>query len=216
MQTDSMPTHSIPTKQLCLAISGASGFVYALRLIECLTDAGVGLHLLISDAAREVARLEMQWPIDEGAVAQKQALIERLNLSAEAQALLHIYDKKDWRSPVASGSAPIDGMIICPCSTGTLAAVANGMSTNLIERAATVCLKEHRRLVIVPRETPVSAIQLEHMHKLAQLGVRILPASPGFYHQPTSIEDLIDFMVARILQQFDLPQDLIKPWGSQD
>ncbi|CAA0120562.1 Flavin prenyltransferase UbiX [BD1-7 clade bacterium] len=202
-------------KELIVAISGASGFGYALRLVECLLGAGVRVHLLVSDAAREVSRLEMDWPLPEGHEPLKQALVERLALNESHAQNLCLYDKRDWTSPVASGSAPIDGMIICPCSTGTLAAVANGMSTNLIERAATVCLKEHRRMVIVPRETPVSAIQLEHMHKLAQLGVRVLPASPGFYHKPESVDDLIDFIVARILQQVDLPQDLIKPWGSQ-
>jgi 4-hydroxy-3-polyprenylbenzoate decarboxylase len=104
-------------------------------------------------------------------------------------------------------------MVICPCSTGTLSAVANGASDNLIERGATVCLKEHRKLLIVPRETPVSAIQLEHMHKLACLGVRILPASPGFYHKPQTINDLVDFVVSRILQQLDINNTLVVAWG---
>ena len=125
------------------------------------------------------------------------------------------YSKKDWSSPVASGSAPIESMVVCPCSTGTLAAIATGQSNNLIDRAATVMLKESRRLLIVPRETPVSAIQLEHMLKLAQMSVRIIPASPGFYHKPESVADMVDFMVARILQQLDLPHELISAWGME-
>lgn len=104
-------------------------------------------------------------------------------------------------------------MVVCPCSTGTLSAIANGNSNNLLERAATVSLKEHRRLVLVPREMPMSAIQFEHMHKLASIGVRVMPASPGFYNKPKTVEDIIDFVVARILQQLDLPQTLVPQWG---
>ena len=201
-------------KTVCLAVTGASGFVYALRLLQCLLEHGCKVHLLMSEAAGEVARLEHNFPLEKTPAALKEQLLAHLELNHAADQL-RVYGKKDWLSPVAFGSAQIDAMVVCPCSTGTLSAIANGASNNLIERAATVALKEHRRLVVVPRETPVSAIQLEHMHKLALMGVRILPASPGFYHQPKSIDDLVDFMVARILQQLDLPHTLVPAWGSE-
>ncbi len=197
-------------KSVCLAISGASGFQYGVRLLQCLLEQDLNVHLIISDAAKEVARLECGYEIPLMASAQP-GFFRQLTRSDKGS--LYCYEQKDWLSPVASGSAQIDAMVVCPCSTGTLSAIANGASDNLIERAATVFLKEHRRLLIVPREMPVSAIQLEHMHKLACLGVRILPASPGFYHKPQTIADLVDFVVARILQQLDIPHELIPQWG---
>lgn len=202
------------SKTICLAISGASGFPYAQRLLQCLLQSGCQVHLLISEAAREVARLEMDLQLPESALALRDFFLESLNVDIhKSGANLYCYEAKDWLSPVASGSAPIDAMVVCPCSTGTLASIATGQSNNLIERAATVTLKESRRMVIVPRETPVSAIQLEHMLKLSQMGVRIVPASPGFYQKPKSIADLIDFMVARILQQLDMQHNLFPQWG---
>lgn len=203
----------MPEKIVCLAISGASGFQYAVRLLECLLEQGATVHLVVSDAAREVARLECAYQIP--LLANDQPAFFR-NLTGKRGGILHAYEQRDWLSPIASGSARMDAMVVCPCSTGTLSAIANGASDNLVERGATVCLKEHRRLLIVPREMPVSAIQLEHMHKLACLGVRILPASPGFYHKPQTINDLIDFVVARILQQLDMPQALVSQWGVED
>jgi 4-hydroxy-3-polyprenylbenzoate decarboxylase len=197
-------------KTICLAISGASGFQYAVRLLQCLLEQDITVHLVVSDAAKEVARLECGYQIPQTISAYPDFFRE---LAGTSKGTLYAYEQKDWSSPVASGSANINAMVVCPCSTGTLSSIANGNSDNLIERGATVCLKEHRRLVIVPREMPVSAIQLEHMHKLACLGVRVLPASPGFYHKPQSINDLIDFVVARILQQLDLPHDLVPQWG---
>jgi 4-hydroxy-3-polyprenylbenzoate decarboxylase len=200
----------MPEKTVCLAISGASGFQYAVRLLQCLLEQNATVHLVISDAAKEVARLECGYEIP--LLAHAQPAFFRALIDCQ-KGILHAYEQKDWLSPIASGSARMDAMVVCPCSTGTLSAIANGASDNLIERGATVCLKEHRRLLIVPREMPVSAIQLEHMHKLACLGVRMLPASPGFYHKPQTINDLIDFVVARILQQLDMPQDLVPQWG---
>lgn len=198
---------------ICLAITGASGFVYGLRLLQVLLQQNKEVHLLLSDAAREVARLEHDMVLASDADSLIAQLGEQLQVSTER---LFCYEKTDWLSPVASGSAAIDAMVICPCSTGTLAAVANGMSNNLIERAATVALKERRPLILLPREMPLSAIQLELMHKLAMMNVAILPASPGFYHKPQSIEDMVDFVVARILQQLNLPQQLMSPWGQQE
>ena len=203
-----------PAKTICLAISGASGFPYAQRLLQCLLQAGCSVHLLISDAAKEVARLEMDMQLPASAADTRQFFLELLNVDVETtQAQLHCYESRDWLSPVASGSAHMDAMVVCPCSTGTLASIATGQSNNLIQRAATVTLKESRRLIIVPRETPVSSIQLEHMLKLSQMGVRIVPASPGFYQKPQSVNDLVDFIVARILQQLDMPHDLLPQWG---
>ncbi|NRB37562.1 MAG: UbiX family flavin prenyltransferase [Pseudomonadales bacterium] len=204
------------TKTICLAISGASGFPYAQRLLQCLLQKGCRVHLLISDAAREVARLEMGLQLPEDVETLRDFLLNLLDIDLQqTNAQLHCYTSRDWLSPVASGSAHMDAMVVCPCSTGTLAAIATGQSHNLIQRAATVTLKESRRLIIMPRETPVSAIQLEHMLKLSQLGVRIVPASPGFYQQPKTVADLIDFMVARLLQQLDIPHDLLPQWGME-
>ena len=200
-------------KSICLAITGASGFQYAEKLLSALLHQECQVHLLVSDAAREVARLESDILLPDTAEELCAYFLDKSKV--EQRDLLTCYEKRDWLSPVASGSSNIDAMVICPCSTGTLASVANGQSNNLIERAATVFLKEYKRMIIVPRETPVSAIQLEHQLKLAQLGVRILPASPGFYHKPQSIDDLINFMVARILQHLDLPHDLVPQWGME-
>ena len=124
-----------------------------------------------------------------------------------------MFGKQDWMSPVASGSGAPSAMVVCPCSTGTLSAIACGASNNLIERAADVALKERRQLILVPRESPYSTIHLENMLRLSQMGAVILPASPGFYHQPQSIDDLVDFVVARILNQLGIVQELLKRWG---
>lgn len=199
-------------RSVCLAMTGASGFQYGLRLLEQLLLQECVVHLLISDAAREVARLENELELTGDPQKLKQQLLQ---LVKTTKGELFVYGKKDWLSPVASGSANIDAMVVCPCSTGSLSAIANGHSNNLIERAATVTLKERRQMILLTREMPLSAIQLEHMHKLALMGVCVMPASPGFYHQPKSISDLIDFVVARVLQQLGLTQQLITPWGSE-
>jgi 4-hydroxy-3-polyprenylbenzoate decarboxylase len=124
-----------------------------------------------------------------------------------------VFGKEQWFSPVASGSAAPKKMVVCPCSTGTLAAISQGMSDNLIERAADVVIKERGQLIMVPRETPFSAIHLQNMLTLAQMGVTIMPAAPGFYHQPTSINDLIDFMVGRLLDHLSIDQSIMPRWG---
>ena len=209
------------TKHYCVAITGASGFIYAKRLLQCLLRQPIVVHLLISEAAREVARLEhnLVLPVTEAEENNDDydaALMQFFEPNhAEVKARLKCWMKTDWLSPVASGSHPLEAMVVCPCSTGTLAAIANGLSNNLIERAATVCLKEHRRLVLLPREMPMGTIQLEHMHKLSQLGVRILPASPGFYQKPQSIDDLVDFVVHRILSQIGIDNTLLPQWGAE-
>jgi 4-hydroxy-3-polyprenylbenzoate decarboxylase len=137
--------------------------------------------------------------------------LQRRTGASEGQ--LAVFGREEWFAPVASGSNPADAMVVCPCSMGTLAAIAQGMSDNLIERAADVSIKEGRKLILVPRETPFSVIHLENMLKLARLGVVILPPSPGFYTHPSTIEDMVDFVVARILDQLRVPNSLMPRWG---
>jgi flavin prenyltransferase len=200
------------TRRITLAITGASGAPYALRLLQQLCQQQVEVSLLISSAAKVVLATEadLQLPSKPEAIAA--TLAEHLGVDA---ALIKAYGKEEWFSPVASGSAAPKQMVILPCSSGTLAAVACGMSDNLIERAADVIIKERGQLIMVPREMPLSAIHLEHMLKLAQLGVTIMPAAPGFYHQPQQISDLVDFVVARILDHLNLDQQLVGRWGYQ-
>ncbi len=201
---------SSPPQEVTLAITGASGFPYAWRLIGCLVDAGAQVHLMVSRAARVVAATESGIKLK----AQPRTLSEQIgeHFSA-APGQIQAYGEEDWFSPVASGSGAPTTMVICPCSTGTLSAVAQGASNNLIERAADVVLKERKQLILVPRETPFSTLHLENMLRLSRMGVTILPAAPGFYHQPRSIEDMVDFIVARILTHMGFSQELIPRWG---
>ncbi|WKE66297.1 UbiX family flavin prenyltransferase [Gallaecimonas kandeliae] len=198
------------TKALTLAITGASGAPYALRLIECVLAAGWQLHLLISSAAKVVLATETDLKIPAKPEGAEAFLTEHFQARPGQ---LKVYGKDDWFSPVASGSAAPKQMVVLPCSTGTLSAIAQGASDNLIERAADVVLKEQGKLILVPRETPLSAIHLENMLKLARLGVCIMPAAPGFYHEPKEIKDLVDFMVARILDHIGIEQGLVPRWG---
>ncbi|MGB5853731.1 MAG: flavin prenyltransferase UbiX [Oceanisphaera sp.] len=196
--------------QITLALSGASGAPYALVLLERLLGSGLQVHLLVSSAARVVMAAEQneQWPAKPEALAA--LLSERYQAKPEQ---LKVYGKEEWFSPVASGSGAPRRMVICPCSMGTIASIAMGISDNLIERAADVVIKEKGQLIVVPRESPYSALHLENMLKLANLGVTIMPASPGFYHQPKTINDLVNFMVARILDHLDLDHTLVSRWG---
>lgn len=195
---------------ITLAITGASGAPYAVRLLECLLKQQQQVHLLMSSAARVVFATELDWQLPAAPQAMAEALQQRFQVTAEQ---LKVYGKEEWFSPVASGSAAPARMVVCPCSTGTLSAIAAGASDNLIERAADVVIKERGQLLVVPREMPLSAIHLENMLKLARLGVTIMPAAPGFYHEPKSIDDLVDFVVARILDHLQLEQDLQPRWG---
>ena len=197
-------------RRITLGISGASGAQYALRLLELLLAANVQVYLLISDAAKVVMATETdeQWPADN------QTLQAYLTAKYQAQpAQLQVPGNKDWFSPVASGSGAPKQMVICPCSMGTVAAIAQGSSNNLLQRAADVVLKERGQLLLVPRETPLSPIHLENMLKLSRLGVTIMPAAPGFYRKPQSLDDLIDLMVARILDHLEVEQDIYRGWG---
>lgn len=201
--------------RITLAITGASGAPYALRLLECLVAQKQQVMVLISSAAKVVFATEENIQIPSGTERAAEFLRTRLQQQGieVAEEQIQVFGKQEWFSPVASGSAAPKRMVICPCSTGTLSAVATGASDNLIERAADVVLKERGQLILVPREMPLHAIHLEHMLKLAQMGATIMPASPGFYHQPQSIDDLINFVVARILDHLDLDQSLIGRWG---
>ena len=200
-------------KTICLALTGASGMPYGLRLLDCLLAAGCKVQLLYSQAAQVVARQEMAVDLPSRPSEAKAALLARFPHADPDK--LAVYGREEWFAPVASGSNPPDAMIICPCSMGTLAAIAQGLADNLIERAADVVLKEGRKLVLVPRETPFSAIHLENMLRLSRAGAVILPPSPGFYQHPQSVQDIVDFVVARVLDQIGVPHALMQRWGEE-
>ncbi len=193
-----------------VALTGASGAQYGLRLIDVLAAAGHEVWVMISKAAHMVIATETEISLPAQPQRLAAALVER---SGAQTGQIHCFGREDWMAPVASGSGSPSAMVICPCSTGTLSSVATGASNNLIERAADVAIKERRTLVMVPRESPFSPIHLEHMLTLSRMGVVILPAAPGFYHQPSCIEDLIDFIVARILNQLQISHNLMPRWG---
>ncbi|WP_191090341.1 flavin prenyltransferase UbiX [Dechloromonas sp. CZR5] len=198
-------------KTICLALTGASGMPYGLRLLDCLLAAGCKVQLLYSQAAQVVAKQEMDVDLPSRPADARAALLARFP-SADPENLA-VYGREEWFAPVASGSNPPDAMIVCPCSMGTLAAVAQGLADNLIERAADVVLKEGRKLILVPRETPFSAIHLDNMLRLSRAGAVILPPSPGFYQHPQSVQDIVDFVVARVLDQVAVPHTLMQRWG---
>ena len=188
-----------------LAITGASGAVYATRLLEVLTHSGRQVHLLISPSGAAVLKQELD----------KSVSLERFephSLITTAERITY-HHHTDFMAPLASGSFLTGGMVVCPCSGSTLSAIAQGASNNLIHRAADVHLKERRKLILVPRETPLSIIQLDNMRKAAEAGAVILPAMPGWYHGVQSVQDLIDFVVARILDQLGVEHDLMRRWG---
>jgi 4-hydroxy-3-polyprenylbenzoate decarboxylase len=198
---------------ITLAFTGASGMPYGMRLLECLLKSGQSVYLLYSQAAQIVAQQEMGLALSSRTSEVAMQLSEKFGTPPQQ---LRVFGREEWMAPVASGSNPADAMVVCPCTMGTLAAIAQGLSDNLIERAADVMLKENRKLILVPRETPFSAIHLEHMLKLARLGCVILPANPGFYHQPQSVQDIVDFIVARILDHLSIPHQLMPRWGEPD
>ncbi len=197
-------------RPVVVAWTGASGMIYGLRLVQCLLEAGEEVWLLYSRAAQVVLAMENDLELPGQAEAAAEVLRGRW---AGAPGRLRVFGREQWSAPVASGSARARAMVICPCTTGTLAAVAAGQSDSLLERAADVMLKEGRRLILVPRETPLSVIHLENMLRLARAGAVILPANPGFYHRPAGLEGLADFIVARILDQLEIAHDLVPRWG---
>jgi 4-hydroxy-3-polyprenylbenzoate decarboxylase len=198
---------------ICLAFTGASGMPYGVRLLECLLAAGCRVQLLYSQVAQIVAKQEMGLDLPARASDARRCLDERF---PALPGRLEVYGREEWFAPLASGSNPPGAMVICPCSMGTLAAVAHGLASKLIERAADVVLKEGRKLILVPRETPLSVIHLENMLRLSRAGAVILPPSPGFYHHPKLVEDLVDFVVARILDQLQVRHTLMQRWGDNE
>ncbi len=223
---------------LVVGITGASGAVYAVRLLHVLLGSGHTVHVTVSPSAVKVLKHELGLYVDLDDFDQSQLLPEDADLEDDGligniqpagssfavssvfsdsditRGRLHYHHFEDLTAPISSGSFLTAGMIICPCSMGTLAGIATGQSTNLIHRAADVHLKERRPLIVVPRETPLGSIQLENMKRLADAGGTILPAMPAFYHTPVTIHDLVDFVVARILDQCGIKHELIKRWGS--
>lgn len=195
---------------ITLAFTGASGMPYGVRLLEVLLEKGCRVYLLYSQAAQIVAQQEMGLAIPSRA-KEAEAFFNRHFKLAEGQ--LRVFGREEWFSPVASGSNPADAMVVCPCTMATLASIAAGTSQKLIERAADVMMKEHRKLILVPRETPFSAIHLENMLRLVRSGAIIMPANPGFYHHPQTVQQLVDFIVARVLDHLDIKHTLIPRWG---
>jgi len=195
-------------KPIIVAMTGASGAAYGVRVVQALVEAGKTVALVISEAARLVIREELQ--VQPASYSKPEAL--EAIFGASVRGRLEVYSPKDFTAPIASGSYPTEAMVIVPCSMGTLGALASGLSQNLIHRAADCILKENRRLVIVPRETPLHAGHLENMLKLARLGARIVPAMPGFYSGVKTVEELVDFMAGKILDQLDVAHSLYPRW----
>ena len=198
------------SKRITLAFTGASGAPYGLRLLQCLLQADCDVFVILSKAARVVIGMETELKLPAGTGAAEQALRDWVQTD---RGTLVVCGLEQWTAPVASGSGAPAAMVVCPCSTGTLSAIACGASDNLIERAADVAIKEGRKLILVPREAPFSPLHLENMLKLSRLGVTIMPAAPGFYHQPETVQDLVDFIVARLLDHLGVEQTLVKRWG---
>ncbi len=225
-------------RHLVVAITGGSGSIYAIRLLQVLLTVGREVHVTLSPAGAQVLQHELGIKVDLENFDPAQLLLTGTDLDADSKLAkmrpggsshsamssvfsdseilrgkLTYHHYRDFSAGIASGSFLTDGMVICPCSMGTLASLANGQSSNLIHRAADVHLKERRKLIIVPRETPLSSIQLENMKRISDAGAVVLPAMPGFYHNPVTIHDLIDFVVGRICDQLQIEQDLFKRWG---
>ncbi|MCB2290358.1 UbiX family flavin prenyltransferase [Clostridium sp. CS001] len=188
-------------KKIVVGITGASGSIYSVRLVEELLKKGIFVHIICTDNGKKVMKFETDLDIDEW--------IKELGMKYNH---VKLEDINNLFSGIASGSFKFDAMIILPCSMGTLAEISNGLSKNLLCRAADVALKENRKLIIVPRETPLNAIHLDNMLKLSKLGVIMLPAMPGFYHKPESMADLINFVVGKILDSLSIENNLFKKW----
>jgi 4-hydroxy-3-polyprenylbenzoate decarboxylase len=198
-----------------LAITGASGAVYAVRLLEVLLRAGKTVHLTLSPSGAAVMKQELGLQIDLARFRPGMLMTSSADPPGEQvyEGNLLYYHYQNFFAPMASGSFLNSGMVICPCSGGTLSGIAHGASNNLIQRAADVQLKERRKLIVVPRETPLSSIHLDNMKRVAEAGGIVLPAMPGWYHGVQSLQDLIDFVVARILDQLAIEHTLMKRWG---
>ncbi len=225
-------------RNIVVALTGASGATYGVRLLEVLLAAGCDVQLSISDSARTVLRQELSLAVDldhfdpaalmlDTGPEIKDDRLQRIRslagISSESSNVLSMavgepgtlryHHWRDFTAPIASGSYLTDGMVVCPCSSGSLSAIAHAAGLNLIHRAAEVHLKERRKLILVPRETPLSVVQLENMRRAAEAGAVVLPAMPGFYHGVTSLRDLVDFIVGRICDQLGVRNELIRRWG---
>jgi flavin prenyltransferase len=225
-------------RTIVVAITGASGATYSVRLLEALLAAGCDVHLTISPAGQVVLRQELGLSVDLDNFSPDMLMLDAgetlrdpklqalgsmagisgdssnvLGMGAGKPGTIHYHHIANGLAPIASGSFPTDGMVVCPCTGGTLSAIANGASGNLIHRAAEVHLKERRRLILVPRETPLSLVQLRNMTAAAEAGATILPATPGFYHGVKLLGDLVDFVVARICDQLGIANSLVERWG---
>jgi 4-hydroxy-3-polyprenylbenzoate decarboxylase len=193
-------------RRILIALTGASGVEYGRRLLEILAaQSDVELHLIVSPSAQKVLKLEQGLSLDLDRFRP-----DMLGLAADTRLTLHRHD--NVAAPVASGSFRIEALAVVPCSMGSAAAIAHGLSENLVERAADVMIKERRKLIVVPRETPLSTIHLRNLLTLSELGAIVLPASPGFYHRPTTAAELVDFVVARILDHLNVEHNLVKRW----
>lgn len=199
------------SRTVAVALTGASGMAYGLRLIQCLIEAQCRVYLMISEAGQVVLASEAELKVPSRP-SEAEAFLSRHFGAGEGQ--LRVFGRQQWTAPVASGTNPPDAMAICPCTTGTAANIAAGLSTCLIDRAADVALKEGRKLILVVRETPLSSIHLENLLRLSRGGATIMPANPGFYFQPESIDDIVDFMVARVLDHLGVEHRLGRRWGA--
>ena len=195
---------------IAVAITGASGAAYALRLVEQLLAAGREVQLMLSQAGQVVVNMETDLRLPSDTAGQQQALVSHFGCAPER---LRVFGRQQWLAPVASGTNPPAAMVVCPCTTGTLASIANGICDDLIDRAADVALKERRPLILVLRETPYSATHLRNMLRLTEAGATILPANPGFYFRPQTVQELVDFVVARVLDHLGVPHELTARWG---
>ncbi len=194
-------------KRIVVGITGASGSCYAKKLIEYLLLSEVEVHLVITKAGREVINYELEWTLS-GNMVEDQSYLNNLFQTS----FIRLYDEAHIGASIASGSVPMDGMVVIPASMGTVSGIATGRSINLLERSADVMLKEKRRLILVPRETPFNEIHLNNLLTLARMGVDIIPAMPAFYNHPQSIDDLVDNLVGRVLDHLGIDQDVYQRW----
>lgn len=194
-----------------LIMTGASGAQYGLKLLEQLVIAGVSINLLISKAGKIVIKTETNLKLPSRGTEIVDFFTDKLGASPDQ---IKYYEREQWMAPIASGSGVADATVVCPCTTGTLSSIAVGSSRNLLERAADVALKERKKLILVVRETPFSDVHLENMLKLSRMGTIIMPANPGFYQHPQTLDDVINFMVARVLDHLHIPHSLVPIWGS--
>ena len=199
-------------KPIAIALTGASGMPYALTLLKALVKSEEKIYVMVSSAANTVITMETDLKLGKDTNTIEKNLAQYLD-AKDGQ--IEVFSKNQWTAPVASGSNPPRAMVVCPCTMSTLSAIANGQADNLMHRAADVVIKEQKKLILVPRETPYSAIHLENMLKLARLGVSIIDANPAFYQNPKTIQDLVNFVVARILDHLSIQHDLLPPWQAK-